>query len=132
VGRVSWPRNIVLYPEPRALGSSKAAAPASQVGREAGARDGVRNRGTQAVDDPETWETLHLRSETSGRPKPGTTVAAAEGEEGVGGLHRSCDVGEEQAPRPDRAKAVRAGVNFWRATCAMQRHRTACPRDFRR
>jgi len=42
----------------------------------------------------------------------GTTGAAAEGDEGVGGLHRSVDVGERGGVRTRPSKGGRAGVSL--------------------
>jgi hypothetical protein len=59
-----------------------------------------------------------MRHRTSTRTevgrRQGTTGAGCQRTQGVGGLHTSVDVGERAAPGPGRAKAVRAGVNFWR------------------
>ena len=44
----------------------------------------------------------------------GKTGAEAEGEVGVGGPNKSEDVGERQAPGPDRAKAARVETSFRR------------------
>jgi hypothetical protein len=51
-----------------------------------------------------------------GRPERGEPERGCDGVQGVGGPNMSEDVGERQAPGPDRAKAARAGVSFWRET----------------
>lgn len=58
------------------------------------------------------WLRASTRTEVGRRQ--GTTGAGGQRTQGVGGLHTSVDVGERAAPGPGRAKAVRAGVNFWR------------------
>lgn len=68
-------------------------------------------------DGPVIWEApIPPRKEARGSPRPRGTGGADEGGGGVGGSNRSRDVGERPAPGPDRAKATRAGVSFWRAT----------------
>ena len=51
-----------------------------------------------------------------GRPTASGSRAEVEGSEGVGGPHRSDDVGEPKATGPDRAKEARADINFRRET----------------
>jgi len=69
-------------------------------------------------DGPVIWEALAVLHEedSKGRPERGEPELGAEAVQGVGGPNRSCDLGERQAPGPERAKAARAGVNFRRAT----------------
>ena len=52
-----------------------------------------------------------------GRPPARGTRAVADGRQGVGGLHTSEDVGEQDHPGPGRAKAARVGVSFRRDPC---------------
>jgi hypothetical protein len=47
-----------------------------------------------------------------GRPKTRATGVEVEGVAGVGGLHRSEEVGEPQATGPSRAKAARVVKSF--------------------
>jgi hypothetical protein len=70
-------------------------------------------------DGPVIWETLSVLHESNlsgGRSERGEPELGREAVQGVGGPNRSCDLGERQAPGPERAKAARAGVNFRRAT----------------
>jgi hypothetical protein len=96
-------------------------------------------------DSPETWETsyLHLRNRCNGGPvtnlrlvvgqwahprwgeeesvhrvvghSRGTTGAVADGEEESEDCIGAKTSGNRKALGPGRAKAVRVGVNFWRA-----------------
>jgi len=94
------------------------------------------------TDGPGTWEALHLLREygdpvitlrrvrvcgrrrarprssarREGRSCARGTGAATDGDQGVGGLHTSVDVGERKAPGPGRPKAARAVTNFGRGT----------------
>jgi hypothetical protein len=129
---------------PKACSSQKATAsiPSDWV---RGARTGgVYDHGTDEEDDQGTWEILisprqcpghggpvsdlrrrctcgrgHGRPRTKARTEVGgwrgMTVATADGDEEVGGLNTSHDVGERAALGPDRAKAARADVSFRRA-----------------
>lgn len=54
---------------------------------------------------------LRTSTRTQVGQKQGKTLAKAEGNEGVGGLHRSLEVGEREAPGPGEAKAVGVDVN---------------------
>jgi hypothetical protein len=65
-------------------------------------------------DGPVIWEALSLLHGLGreGRPERGEPERGRDGVQGVGGPNRSEDVGERQAPGPDRAKAARAGVSF--------------------
>lgn len=62
-------------------------------------------------DGPGTWETLHLHA-GRGRSPRGTTGAAVDGEEGVGGPHSNDEVGERLALGPGGVKAVGVGVEL--------------------
>jgi hypothetical protein len=108
-------------------------------------RRGGRPRHARHGDGPVTWEALisprnkpvvrrpgdhsptlgasagcrHQRPRTSTRAevgqRQGKTGAEADGNQGVGGLHRSCEVGERgRHSGPGGAKAVRVDVNFRR------------------
>lgn len=108
-------------------------------------RRGGRPQHARHGDGPVTWEALisprkrpvagrpgdhsptsgasagcrHRRPRTSARTevgqRQGTTVAAADGAQGVGGPHKSWEVGERgRQPGPGGAKAVRVDVNFRR------------------
>jgi hypothetical protein len=57
-----------------------------------------------------------ISSARGGRPEQGEPERGRDGVQGVGGPNRSDDVGERLAPGPDRAKAARADVSFWRET----------------
>ena len=130
------------------------------IGRDDADTGGVVEHGTFATGGPATWEALSSPRENTGATETrrsisdetafrmhaalgqeqasgdevgrtrGTTEAAAEGEQGVGGLHKSDDVGERKAPGPGRAKAARAETNFRRETCSMHRHRRTCHRNY--
>lgn len=68
---------------------------------------------------PVIWEALpvlHGGDSGAGRPERGEPEFGREAEQGVGGPNKSVDLGERQAPGPERAKAARADVSFWRAT----------------
>jgi hypothetical protein len=68
-------------------------------------------------DGPVIWEALCvLHRKVRGRSERGEPELGAEAVQGVGGPNRSVDLGERQAPGPERAKAARADVNFRRAT----------------
>ena len=100
----------------RVLCSLKAMAVSAPAGESRCAPSGVLAYGTLEEDGPATWETLALpcgRFDRVGH-RPGTTGAAADGSEGVGGPHTSADVGERVAPGPGRAKAARVDVSFRR------------------
>lgn len=95
----------------------------SERGRGDSVSGGVDDHGASEGDDPATWETLTLLggSETpphrKGRPKARGTGAEVEGVQGVGGPHRSEDVGESAlSGDPIEAKAARVGRNFRRET----------------
>jgi hypothetical protein len=70
-------------------------------------------------DGPVIWEALsvlHESDSSAGRSERGEPELGCDAMQGVGGLNRSDDLGERQAPGPERAKAARADVNFRRAT----------------
>ena len=70
-------------------------------------------------DGPVIWDALSVLHESNssvGRSKQGEPELGREAVQGVVGPNRSGDLGERQAPRPGRAKAARADVNFRRAT----------------
>lgn len=120
---------------------------------------GVLEHGAQEEDDPGTWEALVLprkqpERRRAGDPSPtpvckrtaheavekrvrdevghrqGATGAEADGDEGVGGLQSSEDVGERLAFGPGGVKAARVDVIFRRAPWPKHRLREACHRDF--
>jgi len=62
--------------------------------------------------------------------RQGATGAAADGDEGVGGLRSSDEVGERLAFGPGGAKAARVDVIFRRAPWPKHRLRVTCHRDF--
>ena len=70
-------------------------------------------------DGPVIRETLSVLQEShssAGRFERGTPELEHDAVQGVGGLNSSDDIGEQQALGPERAKAARAGVSFWRET----------------
>ena len=70
-------------------------------------------------EEPVIWEALsvlHRSDSGAGRPERGEPELGREAEQGVGGPNKSVDLGERQAPGPERAKAARADVIFRRAT----------------
>ena len=70
-------------------------------------------------DGPVIWEALsvlHESNSSAGRPERVEPELGREAAQGVGGPNRSGDLGERQAPGPERAKAARADVNFRRVT----------------
>lgn len=83
-------------------------------------------------DGPVTWEALILPRAKRGRPPARETVAAANEEEGVGGLHTSVEVGEPKAPGPGRAKAARVVVNLEGEPWPALRRWGPCHRNFPR
>ena len=134
-----------MFPEPRGSGTSKAAAPWSTLGKTVARGAGLGIVARMEEDGPETWEAsyLHLRSRCNGGPVTnlrlvvgqwvhprqgeeedihqvvgharGTTGAVAEREEESEDCIVARTLGNRKAPGPNRAKAVRVGVNFWRA-----------------
>jgi len=68
-------------------------------------RGGVKNKRLEAVGCPQ-----------------GNTGAVAEGEKESEDCIGALTSGNWQAPGPGRAKAVRVGVNFWRAPWPMREH----------
>lgn len=62
--------------------------------------------------------------------RQGATGAEADGDEGVGGLRSSEEVGERMAFGPGGAKAARVDVIFRRAPWPKHRLRWTCHRDF--
>ena len=66
------------------------------MGEQGFAPSGVYDYGTLEEDGPDTWEALIPPRGTRARVgrRQGTTGAEADGNEGVGGLHTSDDVGE--------------------------------------
>ena len=94
------------------------AAPASEVeGAEQPA--GCSTTARAQEDGPVIWEALSVLHESNssvGRSKRGEPELGREAAQGVGGPNRRVDLGERQAPGPERAKAARADVNFRRAT----------------
>lgn len=93
------------------------AAPAKKV--EAAAQPAGWSTTARAQEDgPVIWEALPLLHGLGreGRSERGEPERGRKGVQGVGGPNRSEDVGERQAPGPDRAKAARAGVSFRRGT----------------
>jgi len=60
------------------------------------------------------YEAVKKRVRTEVGRRRGVTGAEAEGDEGVGGLQSSVDVGERLVTGPGGAKAVRVDVNFRR------------------
>ena len=55
-------------------------------------------------DGPVTWEALILLRCSRGRPPARETVDAGDGDEGIGGLHTSVDVGERCCTRTRPSK----------------------------
>ena len=76
------------------------------MGKPRRAPSGVWAYGTLEEDGPGTWEALLPPCRTRDRVghRPGTTGAAADAREGVGGLHTSEDVGERVGPRTRPSK----------------------------
>jgi len=64
----------------------------------------------------ETLSVLHTSEPRAGRFERGQPELEHDAARGVGGLNSSDDIGEQQALGPERAKAARAGVSFWRET----------------
>ena len=64
----------------------------------------------------ETLSVLHTSESSAGRFERGQPELEHDATQGVGGLNSSADLGERQAQGPERAKAARAGVSFWRET----------------
>lgn len=83
-------------------------------------RTGLRIVARKQEDVPGTWEALTTpradggRSQCKGQPEPRPMVAR-ESEDRI----RARKSGNGTASGPGGAKAVRAGVNFWRAPCLM-------------
>jgi hypothetical protein len=64
----------------------------------------------------ETLSVLYTSEPRAGRFERGQPELEHDAAQGVGGLNSSDDIGEQQALGPERAKAARADVNFWRET----------------
>ena len=64
----------------------------------------------------ETLSVLRESQSNAGRFERGQPELERDAVQGVGGLNSSVEAGEQQALGPERAKAARAGVSFWRET----------------
>jgi hypothetical protein len=110
----------VLYPGAQDFIPSEG----SSVSRAREVERGAQPAGCSAMaraqeDRTVIWETLSvLRKSDSGagRFERGEPELEHDAAQGVGGLNKSVDLGERQAPGPGRAKAARAGVSFRRET----------------
>jgi hypothetical protein len=85
VGRVSWPRNALLFLESRALDSSKAAVRISIEGERFALRTGLGIVARMQEDGPVTWETLYLHQDHPGWRRPGRTTSDPQQVEGCTG-----------------------------------------------
>lgn len=86
----------------------RAAQPAGSQTTARAQEDGLVSRETLAV--------LYTSEPRAGRFERGQPELEHDAVQGVGGLNSSDDIGEQQALGPERAKAARAGVSFWRET----------------
>jgi hypothetical protein len=74
------------------------------MGENESALGGVFDHGTLTEGDPGTWEALGTPRSYRGRRRRGRPGAVVDGVEGVGGPHRSSDVGERVAPDPAKQR----------------------------
>jgi hypothetical protein len=99
-----------------------------------GERNGRRRTGPES---PRLYAPADARVEpprtsicSIGRPERGEperrSMETGESEDRIGAV----TLGKSLAPRPRRAKAVRAEYEPWRETWPMRRHRAECQRDY--